>query len=156
MSNGGMMSYRLACEAAGLFLGVAPVAGALNVDCAPSQAISVLAIHGTADQNVLYEGGAPIQRADPLPRVDASVADSVGSFVDSNGCAAKPATSSPDTDGLVIVTEEWPDCTGGARVVLHTIECGVHEWPGDQRATVARDFDASSAIWDFFSTLPPR
>ena len=157
MSNGGMMGYRLACDAADLFLGVAPVAGALNLDCQPSRPISLLAIHGTDDLHVLYEGGEPIERADPAPRIDTSVADSVGFFVEHDRCLPDAATSMPAiSQDVTVVVDEWTGCTDGTRVALYTLQGGVHEWPGDRRATVARDLDASRLIWEFFSSLPSR
>jgi len=152
MSNGGMMSYRLACEASDVFLGVAPVAGALNLECTPGHSISLLAIHGTNDRMVRYEGGEPLEQADPTTRVDASVAESVGFFVGHNGCDERPVTT---TEGILRF-DEWGSCAGGARVALYTIEGGVHEWPGDTRASVARGIDASRLTWEFFASLEPR
>lgn len=58
-SNGAMMAQRLACEATDLFAGVVSVAGALMLqaaDCRPSRRISVLVIHGTADDTVCWNG----------------------------------------------------------------------------------------------------
>jgi polyhydroxybutyrate depolymerase len=152
MSNGGMMSYRLACEASGVFAAAAPVAGALNVDCNPGQPVSLLAIHGTGDRMVRYEGGEPLEQVDPASRVDTSVADSVGFFVAHNACAEPPATT---MDGILRY-DEWGSCDQNARVALYTIEGGVHEWPGDRVATVGREVDASRLIWQFFAALPPR
>lgn len=60
-SNGGMMSYRVACEHAGLIASIASLAGATfgdPDDCRPSEPVSVLQIHGTADPVVTYAGGA--------------------------------------------------------------------------------------------------
>src|SRR5262245_14107611 len=52
-SNGGMMSLRLACEAADLVAGVAAVAGsmpaALADECRPSAPVSVMVMNGTDD-----------------------------------------------------------------------------------------------------------
>ena len=59
MSNGGMMSYRLACEMADVFKAIAPVAGTDNtLQCQPSRPISVLHIHAQDDDHVLFNGGA--------------------------------------------------------------------------------------------------
>ncbi len=94
MSNGGMMSYRLACEAADLFAAVAPVAGALNLElCEPSEPVSVLAIHGTADQHVLFEGGAPAVTVDSHPRIDQSVHYAMTYWAARNGCSLEPRRS---------------------------------------------------------------
>src|SRR6185295_5222148 len=57
-SNGAIMSYRLACELADKIVAIAVQAGTLFVDeCAPSHHVSVLQIHGTADENLPINGG---------------------------------------------------------------------------------------------------
>ena len=157
MSNGGMMAYRLACERADLIAGAAPVAGALSVVCAPSEAISLIAFHGTNDQSVLYAGGPPKRRVDPAPRVDASVATSVGVFVDHNGCEATPRER---RDGEIVVAE-WGGCANGTAVVLQTIEGGGHAWPGGVRGTLFGDaptqaISATDLMWAFFAEHPKR
>jgi polyhydroxybutyrate depolymerase len=71
-SNGGYMTYRLGCEAADLFVAIAPASGAVGTAaagglgartdltaCNPSQKISVLDIHGTMDPLVPYSSQAP-------------------------------------------------------------------------------------------------
>lgn len=60
-SNGGFMAYHMACQSADLIAGIASLAGMtfLNPsDCAPSQPVNILHIHGTADNIVPYAGGA--------------------------------------------------------------------------------------------------
>jgi polyhydroxybutyrate depolymerase len=59
-SNGGFMSYRMACEHAGTVAAVASLAGVTYLepdDCSPSEPVHVLQIHGTEDPIVAYEGG---------------------------------------------------------------------------------------------------
>lgn len=59
-SNGAFMSYRMACDHSGTVAAIASLAGATYDDplgCAPSSAVHVLQIHGTADSMILYEGG---------------------------------------------------------------------------------------------------
>ena len=55
ISNGGMMSFRVACEMADVVAAVAPVEGAQNVDCKPSAPVSVIVFHGTADRLVPFQ-----------------------------------------------------------------------------------------------------
>jgi polyhydroxybutyrate depolymerase len=60
-SNGGFMSYRMACESADLIAGIASLAGMTFLDparCQPTQPVNILHIHGTADNVVLPGGGA--------------------------------------------------------------------------------------------------
>jgi polyhydroxybutyrate depolymerase len=57
-SNGGFMSYRLACDRADVVTSIVSLAGnAVNVPCTPSEAVHVLHVHGTADDTVPFAGG---------------------------------------------------------------------------------------------------
>ena len=57
-SNGGIMSYRMACERGDLIDGIVPVAGALMVDdCPKARGVQVIHIHGTDDRNLPIDGG---------------------------------------------------------------------------------------------------
>ena len=58
-SNGGFMSYRMACDNADLIASIASLAGATFAnasDCTPSEPVHVLQIHGTADTTIDYNG----------------------------------------------------------------------------------------------------
>jgi polyhydroxybutyrate depolymerase len=140
MSNGGLFAQRLGCEAADLFAAIAPVSGTLNFSpCTPSQPISVLEFHGTADENIPYSGGVGPRS---VVRVNfASVRASIDFWVTSNGCNPQPATESDRT----IRHESWPGCKDATAVELYTIIDGGHTWPGDDALS------ASETIWDFFS-----
>src|SRR6185503_7233112 len=73
LSNGGYMSYRLACDASDLFAAIAPGAGAVGINsigggtnsasdftaCKPTEHVSVLDIHGTSDPLIPYSLQAP-------------------------------------------------------------------------------------------------
>ena len=59
-SNGGFMSYRMACTHPELVAAIVSLAGATfgnPADCAPSAPVAVLQIHGTADDVIAYGGG---------------------------------------------------------------------------------------------------
>lgn len=83
MSNGGIMSHRLACDAADLFAAVAPVAGILPVpdaDCRPQRPVPLLQVHGTNDDLVDYDGGGVLtfiwtDPFTPLLSAHATIAD---------------------------------------------------------------------------------
>ena len=60
MSNGGYMSYLLACGSTDKFAAIASVTGSMTTDtfdnCAPSRPISTLQIHGELDGTVPIDG----------------------------------------------------------------------------------------------------
>lgn len=60
ISNGGLMSYRLACELSGTIAAVASVASpGTPSSCSPARPVPILHIHGTADPCAPYDGGLP-------------------------------------------------------------------------------------------------
>jgi len=153
ISNGGMMAYRLACEAAEKVSAIAPVAATLMIDdCSPSEPVSVLHIHGLADENVPFEGGRNekgLQRQYRPP-----VRDGLAVFVEADDCAGQPEESAEGE----VATQTWSGCADGSRVELVTIESGGHSWPGGERLArfldaPSSELDATAAIWDFFSSL---
>ncbi len=147
ISNGAMMSYRVACELADQLAAIAPVEGALNVDCRPSAPVSVLIFHGTADRLVPYEGGStPFQIGGR--RNDTPVAEAVAFWVKRNACSPTPrqeklAEARVDT---------YSGCAGGTGVQLYTIEGGRHMWPGTSIS--GNHVPASDLIWEFFAAHP--
>ncbi len=155
MSNGGILSHRLGCEAADLFAAIAPVAGTLNFSpCEPSSPISVLMFHGTADQHLPYEGGVG---AKSLAGVDfASVGESADFWTTFNGCNAQPQTES----FADIRHETWSGCQEEAAVELYTILGGGHAWPGGNSSgrpgadQPTQTLSASQVIWEFFAAHP--
>jgi polyhydroxybutyrate depolymerase len=154
ISNGGMMAYRLGCELSDKIAAIAPIAGALNVDCKPSQPVSVVAFHGTNDEHVLYEGGEPITKADPHPRVDNSVAYAMTFWSQRDGCAATPAR---EERGLII-RDEYAGCANGTGVLLFTIKGSPHIWPLSRGFFMTdppmQGLSATDAMWEFFKRHP--
>lgn len=153
-SNGAILSQRLACEAADLFAAVAPVSGTLNfAPCQPSQPVSVIEFHGTADQHILYEGGFG---PESLVQVNfASVRDSLGFWVGADGCNSQ-ATSTTSGD---IQHETWGDCARSTAVELYTVLGGGHAWPGGRGGWAGSDeptqtISAAQLIWKFFAAHP--
>ncbi|MGZ6144254.1 MAG: alpha/beta hydrolase family esterase, partial [Myxococcales bacterium] len=58
MSNGAILSYRLACDASDLIAAIAPVAGVEAAPkCAPQRPVPILAFNGTSDLLVRDDGG---------------------------------------------------------------------------------------------------
>ena len=161
LSNGAMMSYRLAAEMADRFAAIAPVAGPMALErCAPSRAVSVIHMHGTEDQFTPLEGGVG-QRS--VTRVNhASIADTIRRWVAANGCPSEPQSMQlPDLveDGTYVVRSVYGPGREGSEVVLYTIHGGGHTWPGRPSNTFlfgrsTRNLVANDAIWEFFQRHP--
>jgi polyhydroxybutyrate depolymerase len=134
-SNGGMMSYRLACES-DRFAAVGPVAGPQLVDCAEQRPISVMHIHGTADTVVSAEGNQSSTGIQVPP-----VKDVVADWRTSMAC--KPATET--TAGNVRTSAAA--CPAGRNVDLIIIEGFGHDWP-----TSDDGLDATETLWQFFAS----
>ena len=159
LSNGGMMTYRVGCDLADVFAAIAPVAGALNTDeCRPAAPVSVIIFHGTADQHVRFDGGAPTRAVDVRhPRVDKPVSFAVDFWKRNNHCDASATT---ETRGHVQHTSY---ACGGAAVELYAIEGQGHAWPGGEKGIRAGNVDAptteisaSDLMWDFFARHPKK
>ncbi len=141
MSNGAMMSYRLACEASDLFSAITAVAGTDNTrSCQPARPVSVLHIHAKDDERVLFNGGAG--KASEHVTDFTSVADSVARWVGHDACSTTPRTALTQP-GVTCV--EHDGCQGGSRVRLCVTDTGGHSWPGGQKARGGRGSDALSA-----------
>lgn len=152
MSNGGFMSYRLACELNDRIAAVASVTGSMVPaylpNCNPGKPVPVLEIHGNADLTVPYDGLDPI--AAPVDTV-------VYFWANNNGCLTGPDTTDVfDLVTLDLSTAEridFTDCTNDALVSLFKIDNGGHTWPGAPLniGVTNQDVKASTEIWLFFN-----
>jgi polyhydroxybutyrate depolymerase len=163
LSNGGYLSYRLACEASDLFVAVAPSAGAVGTmaigggtgtttdlaTCAPSHKVSVLDIHGTSDPLIPYSLQAP----------------SLAIMQASNACSTTtmPATVEPSGGDTTCVTYAGCPSCPNVEVTGCSIMGGGHCWFGSSDcgtgggaiglAVVGSDSNFmknTDAIWAFF------
>lgn len=162
MSNGAMMCLRLGCDLSDRLAAIAPVCGAVPVDlpdsCPQGRPISVLAINGTEDPFVPWQGGGVgllNKRGSVL-----SVPASIQFWVNRNGCALEPEkTRLPQKDpkqGISTVREVYAGGRDQTEVIAYRVEGGGHTWPGGSERTArfgkqSRDIDASETIWEFFS-----
>ncbi len=151
MSNGGFMSYHLACELSERIAAIASVTGTMNVNqpatCSPGHPMPVMEIHGTADATVPYTGNF----------LFGTTPAAVAYWVNYNNCEQTPSiTSIPDTDGGDGCTAEHQVYTGGnngSTVEHFKIINGEHTWPGSAFGGLGtnQDIDACNEIWRFFS-----
>ena len=150
MSNGGFMSYKLACELGNKIAAIASVTGSMTWNeyntCNPLRPVPLMEIHGTADNTVPYNGSflfAPV--------------DSVVNFwVINNGCTLIPTvTQMPDsntTDNSTAENYLYENGINGSTVELFKIIGGGHSWPGAPVTidVTNQDINASVEIWRFF------
>lgn len=153
LSNGGMMSYLVACRLADRIAAIAVVSGELSMDCNPSRPVSVLIIHGTADENLPYNGGAGRKALDKHEVRPVSFA--VDSWKKFDRCPDAALTSAHDG----VTHSSWSPCADGTAVELYKIESGGHAWPGGQRMARILDapsnaLDATQIAWAFFLAHP--
>jgi len=153
ISNGAMMAYRLACERPETFAAIAPVSGTMKIaECKPSRPVSVLHIHGTADDRAPYQGGEAGGGITPK-RTDLSVADAMSLWKTIDGCGGSERQTL--IRGSVVCVSYGP-CREGSDVELCTIHGGRHNWPGGTPTLTralgvpTKDLDAAEAALSFF------
>lgn len=157
MSNGGMMSYRLACELSDMITGIASVAGTDNtLNCKPSRPVSILHIHAKNDDHVLYNGGAGEQAFKDKSMVTnfVSVPSTIEKWVALNGCSSKPKR-------VLEKSGAWCDLYSGCKENVHiqlcVTESGGHSWPGGSKIRENKGEPPSTALsandvmWEFFN-----
>ena len=163
ISNGAMMSFRLACDLSGKIAAIAAVAGSLPGELAgtaPARPVPVLILNNTKDPMMPYDGGDIRFGKLVLGKV-LSTPDTVKFWVRHNASHPRPVTTRmPDTDprdGTRVRREVYAAGKAGAAVVLYVIEGGGHTWPGGRQylperfiGRTCRDIDASEIIWGFF------
>lgn len=169
LSMGAMFTSALACARADRIAAIAPVAGVLYQDgCEPDRPMPVLAIHGTADPIVLFNGGigdlgGALDRSGDassvsLPPTDIDGPghpDAVRRWASHDGCAPTPVDTEPVPDVLL----RTYDCPPDAPVEFYVVEGGGHSWPGSEFSkgiasvvgATNMDLLASERIWEFLS-----
>jgi polyhydroxybutyrate depolymerase len=157
MSNGAIMSGRLACELSDRIAAVAQVSGTASVGiaatCNPGPPVPVLEIHGTDDPLVPYGGGTVAAMLGG--RGEVIGVDQWASFWAANNSATEqPAT----TLGADTTIRTWRGATPASDVVFYRIDGAGHTWPDGMQylpkfiiGSTTHTFDASEVIWQFLS-----
>ena len=169
MSNGGMMSVRLACSLSGRIAAIAPVTGsyfppmALNLNpsevCGDTTAVPFIGFHGTADATVPFNGGfggvtgttnfrLPIDNSTPTE-------DVIADWSTHNGCAGARQESQVSAEVRLV---QYGACNLGAIVQLYAVDGGGHTWPGAVDVPglgyTTHQISATDLIWAFFAAHP--
>jgi polyhydroxybutyrate depolymerase len=149
-SNGAFMAHRLACEAAAEIAGIASLAGATfedPSDCQPSEPVSILGIHGDADDTVLCAGGN-------FGSLYPGALETIMRWQIYDECAPQLMIEPTfvdldrDTPGADTEIHRFVECARGTGVELWRIHGGAHI------PTVSRDF--GSRVWQWLSQHPKQ
>jgi polyhydroxybutyrate depolymerase len=152
MSNGAMMSWRLACELPEI-RAIAPVAGTDNTAvCRPTHPVAVIEFHALDDDHVLFNGGYGPRS---LAKANfTSVAATQAKWV-------RLDRAQPQATRVLSVPGAHCDLhrakAGGAPVELCVTDSGGHSWPGggtqQGRKQPSMAISANDLMWQFFSSL---
>ncbi len=149
MSDGGAMTSTLACRMPDRFAAFAAVAVVLYLPgCAGSRPVPIMAIAGTADPIVPFNGG----------RVNccggatiAGAPKAMDGWAQHDGCAASTTTRLSSQ----VERRTWSRCKPGGAVAFYIVDGGGHTWPGAiavrRLGLTTTQLDASATIWDFFT-----
>jgi polyhydroxybutyrate depolymerase len=153
-SNGGFLALRLACDLAPRVAAAVSLAGAAWKDpskCNPSEPVSVLQIHGDADQTVRYGGGLLFDKpGHEYPGAETTVA----TWASKDHCTGAPApvAGTFDFDGAIPGPEasrkQATGCPPGIGVDLWTVAGAPH-----QLNPSAAGLDA---MWAWMAAHPKR
>ena len=126
-SNGAFMSHRMACDRASEIAAIVALAGATFNDamrCAPTEPVSILDVHGTADPTIAFGGG--VLAGVPYPGETTTMARWAGYDRCATTTSLDPSidldTALPGAETLVA----HHDGCSGVAVDLWTIVGGVH------------------------------
>lgn len=149
-SNGGMLSYRLACEVADKIAAIAPNGCSMVVTqpCEPSRAVPVLHMHSVLDEKVPYTGGVGLTGV-YYPPIDSVL----NAWSLSDSCTT---TSQVLTDNDEYKFTKWSDCSDDVTIEYYLTQDGGHGWPGglpggtENSDTPSTVINANDLLWDFF------
>ncbi|CAN5427137.1 hypothetical protein BH11ARM1_BH11ARM1_08140 [soil metagenome] len=149
-SNGAMLANLVGARFSGKVAAIGSVAGTIGLPTGPNrlipdptQPISVILVHGTADKMVAYDSAAQ------------SLLKSVGAlesakwWAKADGISVEPAKM--DFDGGKAKLQLFKGGKQGTEVELVTVPNGSHDWPGTSRNM---SVNATNIIWDFFKAHP--
>jgi polyhydroxybutyrate depolymerase len=134
ISNGGMMTFRMLCEASELFAGavtiIANMPAGIGEGCTLRKPTPIIMFNGTADPLVPYDGGGVGfwgKRG-----IVWSTEQTVNFLLRANDCDPRvtplPVVSS--AEAVQVTRFEWSRCHAGHRVALYRFEGGGHQVPG--------------------------
>jgi polyhydroxybutyrate depolymerase len=154
-SNGAFFAHRLACEMSDRIAAIASVAGATWNDpsrCAPTSPVSVVEIHGDADDVVPFAGGRIPSDGGVPPGAFPGARVTAGTWAQKDGCrGAFESAGQRDLDAIIpgaeTTIERYVGCPAAVGVELWTVHGGKH---------VPNENDFGKAAYAFFKAHPKK
>ena len=154
MSNGGFMSYTLACERPDLFRAIGSVTGNMSaydqLNCDPSIVLPVIHLHGTLDPTVSYNQGVIL---DGPWSGGWGVEEVMDFWTGLMGTSQTTEEAVPNTVLLDLTTVDFIrhfGASGGQEFHHYRVNGGLHDWFG---AWGNQDIESTELLWDFFSNV---
>jgi polyhydroxybutyrate depolymerase len=149
MSNGAILSYRLACEIPNKITAIAAVSGPLSLKqaCQSTKPIPIMHLHSVLDQKVPFNGGTGI-----LGNTFPAVAAGLTTWSKINECKTLAKVIKDDSKYKLT---QWLDCKNNAIITYYLTKDGGHSWPGSVKVRAAADepstvINANDLIFEFF------
>jgi polyhydroxybutyrate depolymerase len=167
ISNGGIMTLRLATEIPQRLAAAAPICASLpdTSECpSPSRPLPILFMNGTADPLMPYQGGIINNPPDPAHGSVMPVDTAVKRWISLNQADTLPEIKTfPDLDpgdACTVTRYTYTGSNGSAPVILYRIEGGGHAAPSirEQYSQLwlnyvgpqNHDIEMAEEIWNFF------
>jgi polyhydroxybutyrate depolymerase len=151
-SNGGMLSYRLACEISNKIAAIAPNGCTMvAATCNPTRPVPVLHMHSVLDAKVPYQGGPGSGVGTStinLPSLDSVL----NAWSLKNTCTT---TAQVLINNSSYKFTKWSACTNGVTIQYYLTQDGGHGWPGGLPGGPFSDtpsvvINANDLLWEFF------
>ncbi|BDS11008.1 extracellular catalytic domain type 1 short-chain-length polyhydroxyalkanoate depolymerase [Aureispira anguillae] len=149
MSNGGFMTYRLACELSNRIAAIAPVAASMSIsNCSPLRPVPVINFHSYLDTHIPYSGGIGNGPSSHYNLPQDSV---INTWAAINSCTVPQDTLVNNSNYTLV---KWRACNCSSEIHHYATQDGGHSWPGGPQ-TASGDpsssaIDATHLIWSFF------
>ena len=160
MSGGGLFTSRLVCDMSDRIAAASSVAAlAYSDSCDPARPVPFMAIHGTEDGTVPFDGDLTDTRfedeefartlfSEPIP-------EQFAEFAEAMGCAPEAERVQQSTD---IYATTYTGCDNEVPLVFYEVVDGGHAWPSspmaerlsDWQGYITFEIDATADSWAFF------
>lgn len=148
MSNGGFMSYSLACEHPEVFKAIGSVTGSMSAQdfgCTPTEVVPIVHLHGTDDATVSYESGAGGAWG------SAGVPSIIEHWTDLMGTSTLEELTLSNQEAVDLTSVDflrYAGSPGGQEFHHYRVNGGGHDWFG---VWGSQDVQSTQVMWDFFS-----